>query len=38
MPAVIRAVHREYAKLERAHSLDQFGPYASLVAAPRSPE
>lgn len=37
MPAVIRAVHREYAKLERAHSLDQFGPYASLVAAPRSP-
>jgi hypothetical protein len=37
MPAVIRAVHREYAKLERAHSLDQFGPYAPLVAAPRSP-
>jgi hypothetical protein len=36
MPAVIRAVHREYAKLERAHSLDQFGPYASLVAAPRN--
>lgn len=36
MPAVIHAVHREYAKLERAHSLDQFGPYASLVAAPRS--
>ena len=36
MPAVIRAVHREYAKLERAHSLDQFGPYAPLVAAPRS--
>jgi hypothetical protein len=36
MPAVIRAVHSEYAKLERAHSLDQFGPYAPLVAAPRN--
>lgn len=36
MPAVIRAVQREYDKLERAHSLDQFGPYAWLVAAPRS--
>jgi SpoVK/Ycf46/Vps4 family AAA+-type ATPase len=36
MPAVIRAVQREYEKLERAHSLDQFGRYASLVAIPRS--
>ncbi len=33
MPAVILAVKREYDKLERAHSLDQFGPYAPLVAA-----
>jgi vesicle-fusing ATPase len=33
MPAVIRAVRREYDKLERAISLDQFGPYAALVAA-----
>ena len=33
MPAVIRAVQREYDKLERASSLDQFGPYAPLVAA-----
>jgi hypothetical protein len=36
MPAVIRAVQREYDKIERAHSLDQFGPYASLVTTPRS--
>ena len=35
MPAVIRAVQREYDKLDRANSLDQFGPYASLVAAHR---
>jgi hypothetical protein len=32
MQAVIRAVQREYEKLERAASLDQFGPYAALVA------
>lgn len=32
MPAIIRAVQREYDKLERANSLDQFGQYASLVA------
>ena len=36
MPAVIRAVQREYDKLERVNSLDQFGPYAPLVAAERS--
>jgi len=36
MPAVVCAVQREYDKLERAHSLDQFGPYAALVAAQRS--
>jgi vesicle-fusing ATPase len=36
MPAVVRAVQREYDKLERAHSLDQFGPYAPLIAAQRS--
>lgn len=36
MPAVIRAVQREYEKLERANSLDQFGHYAPLVAAERS--
>ncbi len=34
MPAVLRALKREYDKLERAVSLDQFGPYAALVAAP----
>jgi vesicle-fusing ATPase len=33
MPAIIRAVQREYEKLERTNSLDQFGPYAPLVAA-----
>jgi hypothetical protein len=33
MPAIVRAVHREFEKLERASSLDQFGPYAGLVAA-----
>ena len=32
---VIRAVQREYEKLDRAISLDQFGPYAPLVAAER---
>ena len=36
MPAVVRAVQREYDKLERASSLDQFGPYAPLVAAERT--
>ncbi len=36
MPAIIRAVHREFEKLERASSLDQFGPYAPLVAAERN--
>ncbi len=33
MQAVIQAVQREYAKLERASSLDQYGRYAPLVAA-----
>ena len=36
MHAIIRAVQREYEKLERASSLEQFGPYASLVATERS--
>jgi hypothetical protein len=36
MGAVLRALQREYDKLERANSLDQFGPYAELVAAQRS--
>jgi hypothetical protein len=36
MPAIIRAVQREYGKLERPHSLDQFGPYAPRVAAERT--
>jgi hypothetical protein len=31
MPAVLRAVRREYDKLNRAISLDQFGPYAPLI-------
>jgi MoxR-like ATPase len=35
MPAIVRAVQREYDKLERTASLDQFGPYAALVAAQR---
>jgi SpoVK/Ycf46/Vps4 family AAA+-type ATPase len=35
MPAVVRAVQREYDKLDRANSLDQFGPYAPLVASQR---
>jgi hypothetical protein len=36
MPAVVRAVQREYDKLDRAHSLEQFGPYAHLVASQRA--
>ena len=36
MHAIIRAVQREYEKLERASSLEQFGPYAPLVASERS--
>lgn len=36
MPAVVRAVQREFDKLDRASSLDQFGPYADLVASQRS--
>jgi hypothetical protein len=36
MPALVRAVQREYDKLERASSLDQFGPYAALVASQRT--
>ena len=36
MPAVIRAVQREYDKLERASSLEQYGPYAALAAAERT--
>jgi|SRR6516162_1490018 hypothetical protein len=36
MPAIVRAVQREYEKLERANSLDQFGPYATLVASERN--
>jgi vesicle-fusing ATPase len=35
MTALVRAVQREYDKLERANSLDQFGPYAELVASQR---
>ncbi len=31
MPAVLRAVRREYDKLNRVVSLDQFGPYAPLM-------
>ncbi|WP_338761608.1 ATP-binding protein [Massilia sp. METH4] len=36
MDAVVLAVQREYEKLDRANSLNQFGPYAALVAAQRS--
>jgi hypothetical protein len=36
MFAIVRAVQREYEKLDRATSLDQFGPYAVAVAAERS--
>jgi hypothetical protein len=32
MPAVVRAIRREYDKLDRAMSLEQFGTYAGLVA------
>jgi hypothetical protein len=35
MQAVVLAVQREYDKLERASSLDQFGKYAPLVSARR---
>lgn len=34
MPTVLGAVRREYEKLNRALSLDQFGPYASLLGDP----
>ena len=37
MPAIVHAVQREYDKLDRASSLDQFGPYAALVSAQRAP-
>jgi len=37
MPAVIRAVRREFDKLDRAISLDQFGPYAALVTKEGTP-
>jgi SpoVK/Ycf46/Vps4 family AAA+-type ATPase len=37
MPAVVRAVQREYDKLDRVNSLDQFGPYAELVVSHRNP-
>ncbi|MDE3737766.1 ATP-binding protein [Metapseudomonas resinovorans] len=36
MPAMVRALQREYDKLDRANSLDQFGPYAALVATHRT--
>jgi hypothetical protein len=36
MPVVIRCVQREYEKLERASSLDQFGPYAAMAAEERT--
>ena len=35
MPAVVRAVQREYDKLDRANSLQRFGPYAALVSPER---
>jgi hypothetical protein len=37
MPAIVRAVQREYDKLDRANSLEQFGPYAALVTSQRTP-
>jgi hypothetical protein len=37
MPVVIRCLQREYEKLDRANSAEQFGPYASLLAAERGP-
>jgi hypothetical protein len=36
MPAIVHAVQREYDKLGRASSLDQFGPYAGLVSPQRA--
>jgi vesicle-fusing ATPase len=36
MPAVVRAVQREYDKLDRANSLEQFGPYAPIIASQRA--
>jgi vesicle-fusing ATPase len=36
MPAVVRAIQREYDKLERANSLEQFGPYAGLITSQRA--
>jgi len=36
MQAVVQAVQRELDKLERSSSLDQFGPYAPLVAPERT--
>jgi vesicle-fusing ATPase len=36
MAEVVRAVQREYDKLDRANSLNQFGPYAAMVAEYRS--
>jgi vesicle-fusing ATPase len=36
MAAVVRAVQREYEKLDRANSLEQFGPYAALVIPQRT--
>lgn len=36
MPVVIRCIQREYEKLDRVSSLDQYGPYAPLVAAERA--
>jgi len=36
MPVLIRCVQREYDKLDRASNLDQFGPYAPLIATERA--
>lgn len=36
MPALVRAIQREYEKLDRANSLDQFGPYAEHVVRHRN--
>lgn len=36
MPALVRAIQREYEKLDRANSLDQFGPYAEHVVGHRN--
>ena len=35
MPAIVRAVQREYDKLDRANSLEQFGSYAGVVGPQR---